>query len=182
MNTSDRRTIENTNEVDEEIKAAAARLKAVRLADGRYAYRADETHSWWLVTADDLADLGSDEDYSEWCSSSDGEEVSDLDHDTLDAICEAGGDAEHDYRCQCGPAMGERCAWTGDREELLEVRWVPDSDRGSARASGTYARGAYAETLYVTEQCADDISYVWEDGAKTEELDPYVHVVGPAYV
>lgn len=42
--------------------------------DGMYAYRADETATWYAVTEDDLIDLaervsrGHDEAYSRWCA------------------------------------------------------------------------------------------------------------------
>lgn len=72
------------------IRAACEALDAVGLPDGRAAYYASESGSWWAVESDDLAALGAalldghtlDEVYSVWCSSS-GVEVDDLDHDAL---------------------------------------------------------------------------------------------------
>lgn len=60
------------------LSRAAERLGAVRLASGDYAHYADETSSWWVVTADELAELcdylDSDDEqiagdaYSHWCA------------------------------------------------------------------------------------------------------------------
>jgi len=161
-------------------------LDAIQV-DGDYAYLAAETRRWWVCTAEEVVDLGErlaadpDRGYSEWCSGWSGEEVDGLAHDILDAICAAGGAAERDYTCQCGQALGERCAWSGHREELVLVRWVPDSDVGSAQASGTGTYGAYARRLYVAPECAEVLRYVYVDGERTEVEDPYVRVVGPAY-
>ncbi len=157
------------------------------LADGNYAYYADETSAWYLVTASDVRELGEammrgdeDEDaYSVWCTGY-GEEVGDTDHDRLDQIADE-TTLEVVYRCQCGEALGQRCEWTGDRKELIHVRWVPDSDRGSAQASGTYDMGAYAQSLYVTAGCAEVLRYEYADGEPTDREDPYVRVCGPAY-
>ena len=63
---------------------AAARIDAVELGDGDWAHHADETSSWWVVTADELEELcdylDSDEPmiaedaYSHWCAGCGGEE------------------------------------------------------------------------------------------------------------
>lgn len=143
------------NHIDDAVRRA---LGGVYGPDGGgdYYYRAEETDRWYRVDADALgrlaAALRSDSDgtaYSEWCQWY-GEEVCGTEHDILDRICDLGGPAEGDYVCQCGKATGERCGWSGHRTELHRMLWVPDSDRGSARASGTYTHGAYAYTLYVS--------------------------------
>lgn len=170
---------------------SAAHIDAVDIGGDQWAHYATEAGTWWITDSDTLESLCDYLDhadaevrrdaYSHWCNSGDAEEVSDTDHDTLDRICDAGGSAEDDYRCQCGRATGVRCEWTGRRDRLVTVRWVPESDRGSARASGTYTSGAYAQTLYVTPRCADVLAHVYVDGEQTDELDEYVRVVGPAY-
>lgn len=161
----------------------------VELSGDSRAYRADETGRWVIVSAEDWRDLerrlakGQTDAYSLWCAeTSSGREVSARDdHDLLDAICDAGGAAERDYECQCGRATGESCQWSGHRDELHLVRWVPESDRGSAQASGTGTRGAYAKKLYVSPECADMLAHVYEDGEQTAALDPYVEDCGVAY-
>lgn len=170
------------------IGAGITRLGAVDLGDEQYAYYADETRAWYLVSADDVRDLGArllageQDAYSLWCAATIATEVRDTDHDRLDQIVEAlGDDSRVRYRCQCGTAMGERCAWTGRRDELVHVRWVPASDRGSAQASGTYASGAYATSLYVYRDCAELLRYEWADGEQTDREDPFVRVIGAAY-
>lgn len=156
----------------ESLRAGIDRLHAVQLSDGRYAYLAPETDSWYRITERDICALGDDlrsgEDdaYSLWCTVC-GEEIGDTEHDQLDMIADA-TDTPVAYRCQCGTATGDRCEWTGDREDLVHVRWVPDSDRGSAQASGSYR--AYAISLYVTAECAERL-----------EDEPFVRVIGPAY-
>ena len=176
-----------TTTPDPMLAAGTDRLDAVDIGQDQYAYWADDAHAWYVVTADDVRALGRalrDDDgdadaYALWCATC-GEEVSDLDHDQLDRIADA-TDRPVTYRCQCGRATGVRCEWTGPREELWHLRWVPDALRGSACASGTYTSGAYASSLYVTGDCADDLAHVWVDGEMTEEEDPYVRIIGPAY-
>lgn len=166
-------------------RAGLDRLDAVALPEGDYAYYAEEVSGWYLVSESEISELGEsllageDDAYSLWCASS-GEAVSDLEHDQLDRIANA-TDADVTYRCQCGTATGVRCDWTGPREELVHIRHVYDSDRGSAQASGTYTSGAYAHSLYVTSECAEMLRYEWEDGEPTDREDPFVRVVGPAY-
>lgn len=171
-------------------------LNAVRLADGDYAYRAEETGLWYRVSEDDVIDLGeriekaracrtpdcADEPhdaYSHWCASC-GEEISDLDHDAVTEVREAGGDMA--YRCQCGTATGQRCEWTGALEDMTVVRWVPESDRGSAKASGTYSHGAYAMALTIeSETCVDVVTHEYDpDTEDCTIVSEYAHVVGPA--
>lgn len=170
------------------IKTAANRLSATQIGSYTWAYRADETGQWYAVDGDTMADLGQRildgqvDAYSLWCA----ERapvllISGTDHDALDTLCDAGGNAERDYRCQCGTATGVRCEWVGNRSELVHVRWVPESDRGSAKASGTYDMGAYAVSLYVSPDCAEMLTHEFVDGEQTDDLDPYVRVVGPAY-
>lgn len=55
--------------------AAIRRLDATPLRDGRYAYYADETDTYYIVSSEDLEDLGAmlsdvdvDDAYSLWCS------------------------------------------------------------------------------------------------------------------
>ena len=85
---------------------------AVTLADGRVAYRADETGCWYIVSAEDWRDLElalaegeactvvdcDDEHhdaYSHWCAGVPGREVDPMDdHDLLALISDAGGEAE----------------------------------------------------------------------------------------
>jgi hypothetical protein len=173
---------------------AAAELQLhglVRLEDGAYAYRADETGGWVIgVSRSDVIGLGArllrgDEDaYSFWCAESpSGRQVDGLDHDALDAICDAGGHAERDYGCQCGQYTKAPCDWSGHRDELQLVRAVLPSDRGSAEASGTGTHGAYATRLYVSMDCVAAMEDVLDDtGDSTGESDPWVRYVGPAYV
>lgn len=155
---------------------------------GGYAYRAEETRLWYAVTHEEVEELaemladGTADAYSLWCTSA-GEEISDVDHDALDALIDAGAVPEHvAYRCQCGAATQLRCEWTGPRTELHKVRYVHESDRGSARASGTYTRGGYAVALYVAPTCADMLTHVYNDeGEQTDELDEFARDCGPAY-
>ena len=63
---------------------AAAHIDAVDLGDGGWAYHADETSSWWVITSEELEELcdylDSDEPmiagdaYSHWCAGCGGEE------------------------------------------------------------------------------------------------------------
>jgi hypothetical protein len=56
-------------------------LKAKALPDGRYVYRDDATQSDWIVTSEQLADLGlrlvrrDDDAYSAWCSDTSAQQV-----------------------------------------------------------------------------------------------------------
>lgn len=158
-------------------------LDATLLADGMYAFAAEDG-GWYRADAADIRALGArilagtDDDRTVQA-----EAVRDTDHDALDRIVTALGDVTAvDYRCQCGEAMGQRCEWTGDRRDLVRVMWVPESDRGSAEASGSYTRGAYATALQVTQDCADALAAGWdEDGEPLEGGDPFARIVGPAY-
>lgn len=175
----------NSPELDIGIK----HLNAVELRDGDFAYHAEETDEWYRVTATDVEELGAalrDKEpnaYSFWCAGC-GERVDDTDHDALDEIAEAGGDPA--YRCQCGPATGQRCDWRRKSEdaqaELVQIRWVPESDRGNAEASNTFTYGAYAQTLYVSPECAEALRYNLDEEGERAGEDPFVRVVGPAYV
>lgn len=165
------------------IAAAIERLGAVTLADGDYAYYAEESREWWTVTDDDVAELGAmllageSDAYSIWCAEGYGDLVNDTDHDAVEEIKKAGGNIN--FRCQCGAWSGERCLGEEtDRSELVRVRFVPDWQKGSAKASGTYTRGAYATEIAVSEECAEQMRYLRdEDGDLTTEEDPFVEVL-----
>lgn len=68
-----------------EIKRAADYIDAVELSDGRWAHYDNETSTWWIVTADELAELtiylDSDDEtvssdaYSHWCAGGTGSEM-----------------------------------------------------------------------------------------------------------
>ena len=162
-------------------------LDAVKIGDHQYAYYAQETGAWYLVDEFDIQNLGAalragkPDAYSIWCAGTPATRVDDLEHDILDRIADAAPDRGVSFRCQCSRATGQRCEWTGEREDLILVRWVPDADRGSAEASGTFTRGAYARSLYVSPGCAEMLRYEYEDGERTDREDPYVRIVGPAY-
>lgn len=178
-------TTETATTEQANINRAVEKLGAVALANESYAYYADETGRWYRVTAAEMAELGEmlaedRGDYSVWCAGSTSVEISDMDHDALDEIREAGGSPE--YRCQCGRWSGERChGTTNDIDQLVHVRFVREADKGSAMASGTLTLGAYATSIYVLADCAEMMRYRWEDGEQTTEQDPFVRVVGPAY-
>ncbi len=48
------------------ITEIAERIGAVKVGPRLWAYYADETRSWWVVSANDL--LSYDGDYSQWCA------------------------------------------------------------------------------------------------------------------
>lgn len=57
--------------------------------------------------------------------------------------------------CECGAAMGERCAGTlGD--DAVEIEWMPEHLRESHRAAGNSGRYPHngALRLRVTPECA----------------------------
>lgn len=170
------------------VRAGVARLNAHRLPDGDYVYLAYETGGWWRCTEGEVAELGaallagSRDAYSLWCTGT-GELVDDLDHDALDEIADLPGVDEDavGYRCQCGAWSGERCVNVGPRDRLVHVRLVREANQGSAAASNTYTYGAYAESVYVTRECAEQMRFVWEGGERTDVEDHFVRVVGPAY-
>jgi hypothetical protein len=66
---------------DAQIARAVEYLDAVKLADGRYAYYADETRRHYVVDASDIASLGDDlwlelnDAYSMWCAATESEEM-----------------------------------------------------------------------------------------------------------
>lgn len=67
------------------IERAARKIDAVKLSNGDYAHYADETSSWWVVSAEELAELCDflDHDdpqirrdaYSHWCAGTTGKEM-----------------------------------------------------------------------------------------------------------
>lgn len=67
------------------LKRAADHIDATELPDGRWAHYADETSRWYVVTADELAELAeyldSDDEqvsrdaYSHWCAGTSGKEM-----------------------------------------------------------------------------------------------------------
>lgn len=69
----------------EKISEAARHIGATRLRDGAWAYYADETSRWYVVSDDDLMllrDIMHDDDpdvsrdpYSHWCASTSAEEM-----------------------------------------------------------------------------------------------------------
>ena len=73
-----------TDTTADRLARAAARIHATDLGDGGWAYYAEETSSWWVVTAEELEELcdylDSDEPliagdaYSHWCAACGGEE------------------------------------------------------------------------------------------------------------
>lgn len=130
------------------IAAAVDHLDAIEHDHG-YAYRAEETGSWYAVTVDDMAEFGAavlagraSQAYSLWCAGC-GEEIEDP---TGAAV-----------RCECGEATGERCAWSGPVSETVTVEWMPEHLRASHTAARN--RGAYpsngARRLTVHVDCAD---------------------------
>ena len=136
-------------------QTALDRLDATRLTDGRYAYHADETRTYYVVDEAEialLAEMMADPDvqdaYSEWCAIS-GEEAD------VQVLRELGVDVP--VTCECGTATGVSCEWSGPRDETVLVEWMPEQHRESHRAarnSGTYpANGAVR--LRVSEGCAD---------------------------
>lgn len=75
--------------------------------------------------------------------------------------------------CQCGKALGEPCAWSGPREEMVVVEWTPESlrdDHREANRAATRRWGAYprngAIRLLVERSCADLLRCT---GAATED-------------
>lgn len=68
-----------------DLERAAEYVDATELSDGRWAYFAEETNSWWVLEANELEDLCDyldDEDpeisndaYSHWCSGGYGKEM-----------------------------------------------------------------------------------------------------------
>lgn len=43
--------------------------------------------------------------------------------------------------CQCGDITGERCNWSGAREDTVVVIYVPPQDRGTVEALGGWGVG-----------------------------------------
>ncbi len=173
-----------TGEREQALTAGIARLAAVRLADGDYAFRL--AFAWLRVSEDEVLELGASillaepDPMAYWHQT--GRVISDLDHDGLDAVQNAGlAEGSVEFRCQCGDWSGERCTSTGPRHRLIEVRFVPEHQHGPARASGTFASGAYASTVYVDPKCAEKMRHRREDGEQTDQEDEFVRVVGPAY-
>jgi phage pi2 protein 07 len=84
MDSPRRRKMEETSK-NERLTRAADHLGAVELDDGDYAYYADETGSYWVVDAYELADLCdylddedpsiADDAYSHWCAGTSGREM-----------------------------------------------------------------------------------------------------------
>lgn len=66
-------------------------------------------------------------------------------------------------RCECGRLddCGGPCSETLDLRRAVRVAWVPESQRGSAEASGTWAAGAYAEEAWITPQCLSRWARDW---------------------
>lgn len=78
-----------------------------------------------------------------------------IDSSDEDAALEAIGMA----RCECGEWMGERCNWSGPREEMVLVEWMPNYLRASHEAAGN--RGSYPHNgsvrVLVEKSCAENI-------------------------
>lgn len=69
-------------------------------------------------------------------------------------------------RCESGEWSGERCEIVEPTERLVRVRYVPNSDRGTATAARTWL--GVARILYVCEVCADQMAE--HDGEWTERV------------
>lgn len=66
--------------------------------------------------------------------------------------------AEH-YRCGCGEWTGQACEWTGPREEMVVVEYMPECLRESHRAarnSGVYPHNG-AVRVACCRQCAEEL-------------------------
>jgi hypothetical protein len=133
---------------------AAAHIDATDLGDGRWAHYADETSTWWVVTADELEELC---DYLD----SDDEQVS--------------GDA---YSHWCAGTSGEEmpAGWTPDGPKLpadaVVVETMPEHLRGSHRAArnwGTYPHNGAERRLMGRS-----------DAEAAVEGDEYDHIVRDA--
>lgn len=154
----EQRSAEHTCTTECAIAAAVSHLDAIE-HDGGYAYRAEETGSWYAVVADDMAEFGAavlagraTEAYSLWCAGC-GAEIEDPTGQTV--------------RCACGEWSGVRCQWSGPREETVVVEYMPDHLRSSHEAAGNRGnRGAYphngARRIRVDRSCAE--AMVRDDG------------------
>ena len=113
---------EQTVEETQMIAAAVERLDAVRLADGDYAYRAEETARWYVVTESDLRDLGErmargeSDAYSHWCARDAGSAAPDWIVEeitpTADALVYVGAYYRLHVTIRNLSANGERQRWT----------------------------------------------------------------------
>lgn len=144
------------------IAQAAEDLDAKQLSDGRYAYYADETGSWWIVSAGELVEYVDDymwsddpiiaaDAYSHWCAGASADEV-DEDSPEYEEITGR-------VHCQSGKITGARCDAFAPRKELVTVEWMPEHLRASHEAAGNW--GSYphngAERHLCCSVCAEAI-------------------------
>ena len=81
-----------------------------------------------------------------------GAELGDSVYEALDAALREAG-ASPAARCECGEWSGEWCPWSGDANELVKVTFVPNWQRGTAEAAGTWS--GLTTTIRVHPKCAD---------------------------
>lgn len=157
----EQRSAEQACTTEQAVAAAVDHLDAVA-HNGGYAYRAEETGSWYAVSADDMAELGAavlggraSEAYSLWCAGC-GDEIDDPTGRTV--------------HCACGEWSGHRCSWTGSRSETVVVEFMPEHLRSSheaARNRGFYPANG-SRRIRVERSCADTM--VRDDGDWCEVL------------
>lgn len=106
------------------LQIAIDRINATHIGGDEYAYYADETSSYYVVTKADLEVLGADCDYSEWCAGhgreATDEEVEELTGDTAAltyTINAIDSDSPPEWLDLCksatpGPQDSGRCRWT----------------------------------------------------------------------
>jgi len=136
---------------DSRVARAAEYIDAVDLGDGGWAYRAEETGSWWVITAEELEELcdyiDSDDPmiagdaYSHWCAGCGGEEqpswwapdtqtVEDAAREAIESATFAGEGTERvttrSYQRELAEAMAVIL-----RERGMDAAWVPDCDDSS---------------------------------------------------
>jgi len=149
------------------IQRAANHVGAVELQSGEYAHYADETSTYRVVDADEMAELcdylDSDDEqvalsaYSHWCAGTSGREMPRgwTPDQTGDDVV---------VQCGCGKCTGVRCEWTGPRRETVVIEYMPEQYRGSHTAAGN--SGSYpangAVRVRVERSCAE--SLVEHDG------------------
>ena len=82
------------------------------------------------------------------------------------------------YQCGCGEWEGEMCYWTGPREDLVVVEYMPEcwrSSHSAARNSGIWPRNG-AVRVAVHADCADRLfeslgpSDDWPSGCTWAEI------------
>lgn len=161
------------------MEAAIERLDATRLNDGRYVYRDDGTQTYYVIDEWDIEMLDEmmanpdvQDAYSEWCGATDSVEAPNA------ILAEIG--ASDGYRCECGEATGERCAWTGSRNEMVTVEWMPAHLRAAHAAAdnwGSYPHNG-AVRLLIASACADRLRCTGDDYDDCEADNCPVHAEG----